>query len=159
MSDFTNIPGISVSQQQKLKDRIGRRDVLPASIKGRFLPQDLLSNTSVERVSASVPTGSKITLTSTITASDNKSRRVGHLPYMIQVYIGTATDVNILPSGSSIDTTDYDIYSWDVPQVTGGTDGNNIVRKTTVANNSGDTKTIIFDIQSRVMIVGSPETS
>lgn len=151
-NNFNNIipSGLSANQVQ----RIGRRDILPASVKGRFLPQDLMFNTVVERASAVVSNGSKVTLTSTITAADNPDRKVGHLPYMVQVYIGSATINNILPSGSNIDTNDYDVYSWDVPQVTGGTDGNNIVRKTTVANKSGSDQTIIFDVGQRLIIAG-----
>lgn len=150
MTNFNNLPNIDLKRRRK---RAGRRDIEPASIKRRFLTQDLMSNTAVERVSATVPNGSKATLTTTLSAND-ASRRIGLLPYAIQVYIGTATSANILPSGSSVSTTDYTIYSWDVPEVTGGTDGNNIVRKTTVANASGSQQTIIFDVQARYLVSG-----
>lgn len=133
---------------------MSQRDSIPHAITTRMVSEDLINNSTVERISATVGNGSKATLTTTITALDNEQRRIAIFPWMVQVYIGSATSANVLPSGGSVSTDDYFIYSWFVPEVTDGTNGGSVVAKLTVSNGSGSEQTIIFDVQSRYMIAG-----
>lgn len=132
------------------KARTSQRDLLPTAIKPRSVESDFLQNTQVTTGSFSISNGVTVTITTTITALANSTIRMGAVPFQIAFFETSTTTANLIPFGSGIATGRYTVTSLAMPQITGiGTDGNNIVYKTSIANNSGGTQTIIYYIASR----------
>lgn len=133
----------------KFRDRVTQRTILPTSIKPRLVDNNLLQNSSVTSGSFSIGNTVTVTLTITVTSNNNKSARLLIIP-QLAFYQTTATTANLIPFGSGIATGRYTVTGpIAMPEVTGGTDGNNMVFKVSIANNSGSTQTILYYFEDR----------
>jgi len=166
MIDFSNIIPSGLSAMQ-LK-RYGRREILPTSIKGRQLTQDLLNNSAVENTTFSFNDGVVITVTSRITHSTDKDIRLGAVPFMF-LFAESASVGGIIPGTNLIPfdvaTGRFDIYGpFAMPDFTYNskrfltstgiyfsTDGNDLVYKTAIRNSSGGARTVTALIQARII--------
>lgn len=171
MTHFNDIGNGTINARQKqYLNRIGRRDVLPTSVKSRFLPQDILKNSSVTEGSFSFNNGVTITITSRTKSTISDDVRVATVPFMIALFdsdtfSGINPETNEVPYKTT--TGNFDVYgpiaapdftvndkrfflsSGD--EVFFATNGNDVVWRTAIANNSGGNETIQYIIQTRVL--------
>jgi hypothetical protein len=169
MNGFSNIAPAGLSSAQI--ERIGRRDVLPTSVKSRFLPQDILGNSVTSTGSFSFADGVVVTITARTTSDLDPEIKIGMLPFMIALYdsdtfSGITPGTNQIPF--DVTTGDFDVYGpMAMPDylvngkrfyVTSGgsniyfaTDGNDVVYKTAIRNSSGGAETVQYLIQTRVL--------
>ena len=116
MADFSNLEPIwSNYQQSSLRGRIGQRDILPRSVRARNLGVFIFGAES-EEASTTMENGQQVFVTATITQND-EYEIFGH-PYL-SMYVGNIAVANLLPGGSSIDESQWDIigphfefYKW-----------------------------------------------
>lgn len=103
-NNFHNIAPSGLSATQ-IKERAGKRDILPTSVKGRFI-----SNVVFGSESGSAQTtrgnGEQAVITSTLT-QNNKFEILG--VHYIEIYIGSVATANQLPGGSSIDESQWQV--------------------------------------------------
>jgi hypothetical protein len=154
----------------KMRKRVNRRGIKPTSIKSRHIPQDLLKNVTTSDITFTFAHGAVITLNSHIYSSADREIRLGTAPYMVAMFEADGLG-SIAPGTNQIpmDVTGltYIVSQFAMPEysvggkrrysVSGGyipfaTDGNDLVWKTTITNNSGVDKTVTMLIQPRVLI-------
>ena len=162
MADFTNIQRVGGLTAEQAR-RIGRRNIVPTSVKGRFLPQDILVNSSVDTGTFNFADGVVITITSTTFHSIDPDIRLGLLPFMVSLF-NTSTLSGVDPGTNQIpyDTTtgNFDLYGPTAcPNFTVNSkrdsfasDGNNVVYKVGVRNSSGGAEDVFYIIQTRAII-------
>lgn len=169
MNDFSDISPVALSANQL--GRISKRDVLPTQVKSRFLPQDILKNSSVSTGTFSINDNVIITITARVYSTLSEDIRLGVIPYMVAFYDADSLG-SINPGTNQIpfDTTtgDWDLYGpVAMPDYTVSgkryftnsagndiyfaTNGNNVVIKTAIANNTGGAETVTYLIQSRTI--------
>jgi len=170
MNGFNDIPPAGVSATQ-FKARVGRRDILPTSVKPRQLPQDFLKNSNTTNGTFSFNDGVTTTLTTKSTSTIDPLIRIGLCPFMIAFFDADSLSA-IDPQNNQIPwrttTGDFEVYGpMAMPQYKVGgkrfyvssgseihfaTDGNNTVYKTAVKNSSGGAETVVWIVQSRAII-------
>ena len=163
---FPDIPprGLSASQLK----RVGRRGFVPASVRSGQIAQNLIKNSAVSVVTFSFNDAITTTITSRSTSSVDPGIRLASVPFMI-TFFDAAGLSSISPGTNQIpfDTTtgDFDVYGpFAMPDylVNGkrvitssgnrfATDGNDLVYKTAIANNSGGPETVTLLLQLRLI--------
>ena len=166
MNGFSTIANGNRQAQQ----RISRRDILPTSVKGRFIAQDLMGNSPATAASFSFNNGVVVTVTSRTISDVSSDIRLGMLPFMI-AFFDSDTFGGISPGTNQIpfDTTtgNFDLYGpVAMPNflvnserfyVSGGsqiyfaTNGNDVVYKTALRNSSGGAQTVQYIVQVRFL--------
>lgn len=136
--------------------RFTGRNVIPSSIQNRQLGSDLVKNTAIEQsLFSGMPTGSVLTVTSTVTASANENIPVGVLPFCIVFFEGdNLLTANMIPSGSNLATNDYRIETVYMPPSLSpvGGNGSEQVIKTSLTNNTGSSQDITIVTQGRIIL-------
>lgn len=172
MADFANLQRMSGLTADQAK-RIGRRDIVPASVRKSQLPQDLLANTDTTVLTTNVGNGVTITITSRSSSEIDPDIRLGLCPFMITFY--EAASLGAISPGTNqiphdvatgrysvygpIAMPDYTVNGKRFQQVSSASglkiyfasDGNDVVYKTSIANNSGSAQDIVILIQERVI--------
>lgn len=167
MPSFPNIVTPGFSSQK----RVSQRTIRPTSIKGRQVAQTLISNTSTSVTPASVADGAGITVTVRSTSTLDPKTRLTASPFMIAVFEAAHLSA-IVPGTNQIpyDVANgrWDIYSMSMPgyevddkhyytstgtgnDVYFATNGDDIVTRTSLENNSGGALDIIILIQLRTI--------
>lgn len=138
--------------QQKASQQL----ILANSVSSANISTNLLTNAGVNTSINSVPNGSTLTLTTTITSNINAKNRIGAVPFQCAWFLTSATLNNLIPFGSNITPSQWVTYGpFAMPEFSpGGTDGNNLVIKSGVTNNTGSTQTVIFMSDLRVIQSG-----
>ena len=116
MADFSNLkPIIRPSQEISPRGRIGRRDIFPNSVRSKHLGAFIFGAES-EEASTTIENGQEVFVTATITQNDGYEI-FGHS--YLSMYVGNIAVANLLPGGSSIDESQWDIigphfefYKW-----------------------------------------------
>jgi uncharacterized pyridoxamine 5'-phosphate oxidase family protein len=154
----------------KMRRRVGRRGVKPTAIKSRHVPQDLIRNTEVSYISTTFNDGVTITLTSRFTSSEDANIRLSSMPFMIAIYEAASFD-DIAPGTNQIPmdvaTGRYTVTQLAMPggyTVSGerfykasgdkiffASDNNDLIFKTSLANNSGSQQSVTFVLQNRLI--------
>lgn len=136
--------------------RLSQRHLLPTAVKARQLSQETFGNSAVTSGSFSIADGVRVTITSTLEAVENPTFRLAAVPFMLAFFETSRTAALLIPFGASIPSNDYLVEGpIAMPALSGiGHDNSNLVFKTAITNNSGDTQTILFDIQVRAIIAG-----
>lgn len=153
MTDFPTIDQVQYVQ----KVRPNQRNILPTAIKNRQLANTFIDQTNPEVLGPiSLPSGSKLTVTSIIQAIVDPTTRIGAVPYMLIFGEGTATSsLLLIPFDSAV--ADYVLYpSIPLPSFTGSTfDGStnsNLVYKSVLANVSAGAKNIMVIVHGRYIL-------
>lgn len=167
MITFPSLPQRTIIQRQ----RTNQQQIQATAVKKRLLANDIIENSNTATVPFSIGNGVTLTLTSrTTTPSELTSDvRMGSMPYMITFY-EAATLAAINPGTNQIPndvaTGRYTITQLAMPEYTVdgarsyidsgntiyfATDGNDVVCKTSISNNSGGTRDIIALVQFRVL--------
>lgn len=135
--------------------RTNQRTLQPASVNSRNLNNSIIQNTDLTSGSFSIGNGVTITITSLIVSDTNALNHLAACPYEIAFFETSSASANLIPFGSAIATGRYTITSMAMPGLSPvGTDGNNLVFKTAIANNSGSTQTILYYVQCRFISGG-----
>lgn len=137
MRDFNDI-------FEEEKRRASQRDIEPQAVKNSAVANNVIASTTVSTLGPfSVANGSSLDVTSTIANSANANNRLGAVPYQICFFESSLSLSKIIPGGSGVTGT-YDVIGpLAMPQFSpGGSDGNNLLFRTRLTNNSGATKTI-----------------
>lgn len=148
----------------KQRPRANRRDIGPAAIRARHLPDVTLVDTNADVLTATLTDGSQATITSTISVGSGEAK-LGSAPYMMAIFESSVSEANWINGGSSVGNTDYLMYGpMAIPDISInneriGTDGKNIVFKTSITNNSGTTQGLIFVTNTRVMVTRGGQQS
>ena len=153
MSDFETIQARNFASRDRFK-RVSQRDILPTAIKTPALAVDIIKNTTATQEDAvALSDTAQLTLTSTIASTVNAGIRIGTLPYMVAMFQDSLSAANHIPYGANVDLDSFDfIAPTAVPQITSiGTDGNNVVYKTSLYNTSGSQQSIIIVTQARII--------
>lgn len=131
--------------------RISGREFQRGVNKGRHIKQEIIKNTDNYEDSVTLNDGETVTLTSTVTSTLSDDIRLAAIPYQIAIFETSYNTGNIIPGGGNITHSDYVTYGpFAMPKFSpGGTDGNNIVYKTAITNNSGGQVTLLFYTQVR----------
>ncbi len=139
------------------RERPNQRNILPTAIKNRQLANTFIEQTNPEVLGpVSLPNGSRLTITSTISAAVDPSVRIGSVPYMIVFGEGTSlASLLIIPFDSAV--ADYTVYpSLPMPSFTGstfsGSTNSTLVVKTVLANVSGGSKNIMVIVHGRYIL-------
>ena len=142
--------------QYQQNQRISLQDVLPASIPNSMVATNLMKNAGVNTLTSSVPNGSTLTLTTTIVSNLAKSNRIGAVPFQCALFLTSALLNNLIPFGSGVTPSQWVLFGpLAMPEFTpGGTDGNNLIYKSAITNNTGSTQTVIFMSDLRVIQAG-----
>src|SRR3990167_4060989 len=82
---MANFPSIS-SPQISQSNRIGKREIVPASAKKSSLPQDFIGSSATDHITFSINDGVVITITSRSTSSVDPNIRLGAVPFMIAFF-------------------------------------------------------------------------
>lgn len=168
MPSFDNIQlpsGLSASQER----RINQRRLMPTAVKSRMISQDVIKNTDVVVTTFSIGNGVTISLNVRSSNTTDPELRVSAVPMLITFYEADGLSaVNPGTNGIPFDvaTGRYDIYGpFAMPEYTVNekrvtssgtyfaTDGNDLVWRTSIANNSGSQQTITALIQLRTIQV------
>ncbi len=170
MGDFATVTELSSGQIKKI-ERIGRRDIFPGSSKSRFLPQDFIASSDTTVVLFSVGNGVTTTITVRSTSLTDDKIRLAACPFQI-TFFEAATFSACNPGTNQIPfdvaTGRYSVYGpMAMPDYTVNglraisttnryfaTDSNDLVHRTSLANNSGSSQDItcllsLRTIQSR----------
>lgn len=132
------------------KARTSQRDLLPTAVKNRIVENDFIFNTQLTSGSFSITNGTGVTITTTISGLANENIRMGACPFEVALFETSATAANLIPFGTGIAAGRYTVTNLAMPDLTLiGSNGNNLVFKTHIINNSGSTQTILYYIQSR----------
>ena len=116
MADFSNLEPIQRPQGSGgIRGRISQRDLFPSSVKSRHLGVFIFGAES-EEASTTMENGQEVFVTATITQNDGYEI-FGH-PYL-SMYVGNIAVANLLPGGSSVDESQWNIigphfefYKW-----------------------------------------------
>jgi hypothetical protein len=135
--------------------RVGKRDLFPSSVDSRQLTNTLIKNTPMVSGTFTIANNVTITITATVSLDKNSDAIIGVLPFMIALFETSNTTGNLIPFGADIASGDYTVSGpMAMPSLSPiGTDGNNVVYKTSITNNTGSTQTILYYIQSRFISV------
>ena len=114
MSNFDTLTAQSTVQRDRFK-RASQRDVLPTAVKSRNLG-NIVYGTDTSIASTSIGNGQEVYVTSSIAQNDEFELQ-GHV--YLSMYVGTVAVANLLPGGSAIDESQwqiigphYEFYKW-----------------------------------------------
>lgn len=133
--------------------RIKQQRLVPTSTKNRNISTDLLQNGGLKTSTQSITNGTRLTFTSTIVSSISSVNRLGSLPYQVCFFLTSQAQNNLIPFGSAVTASQWVVTGpMSMPEFSpGGSDGNNLVYKTAITNNTGSTQSIIFAADIRVL--------
>lgn len=133
--------------------RTSQRGLLPNAVKTRQLDTQVVKNGEFSQGTFSISDGSIITLTITVNAKEGN--RLAIAPLGVLLFQDSIATANQIPDGDNLSTGDYIMTQTAVPSALRnettypGNDGNNAVFKVWLDNETGDTQTIVYTIQSR----------
>ena len=136
-------------------DRSSKRDTLSGSITGRLLSSGIVSNVGAQVLGPYTVTNTHtLTITSTISNSANPAGIIGAIPYSIVFFETSLDTTTIIPGGSAITQGNYFTYGpFSMGEFQpGGSDGHNVVYKTSIYNISGITKTLYAITDTRILL-------
>lgn len=138
--------------QQKASQQL----ILANSVGAANLSTNLLTNAGTTITPFSITNGQTITITNTLTSNINIKNRIGAVPFQCVFFLTSATLNNLIPFGSGVTPSQWVTYGpFALPEFTpGGSDGNNLIIKTAITNNTGSTQTVLFYSDLRVIQSG-----
>ena len=138
--------------QQKASQQL----ILANSVSAANFGTNFLTNAGVNTSTNTVPNGQTLILTTTITSNITPKNRIGAVPFECAWFLTSIALNNLIPFGSAVTPSQWVTYGpYAMPEFTpGGTDGNNLIIKNAITNNTGSTKTVIFASDLRVIQSG-----